>query len=43
MQLLSYQDYLQGLDRSKYELELADAGDDEAKRKTIQVRTDILK
>ena len=30
-------DYLQGLDKPKYEADLEEAGNDEAKRKTIQV------
>jgi len=32
-----FQDYLHGLDKAKYEADLAEAGDDEAKRKNIQV------
>jgi len=31
------QDYLQGLDKAKYEADLAEAGNDEAKKKTVQV------
>ena len=32
------QDYLQGLGKTKYEADLEEAGNDEAKKKTIQVR-----
>ena len=30
-------DYLQGLDRTKFEADLAEAGNDEAKKKAVQV------
>ena len=35
------QDYLDGLDKSKYENDLAEAGNDDAKRKIIQVNNSI--
>ena len=31
-------DYLQGLDKNKYEADLAEAGNDKAKKKIIQVK-----
>jgi len=34
---LNLKDYLHGLDKTQYEADLAEAGNDETKKKTIQV------